>query len=69
MRERLTAEQREFIHELPLYYEETVHGHKLMFSHFLFYNIEAAYPYYQLAYMDTDVFSKSVKCNELQKDW
>ena len=67
MRERLTAEQREFIRELPLYYEETVNGHKMMFSHFLFQDIEAAYPYYQLADMETDVFSKAVKSKELQK--
>ena len=67
MRERLTAEQREFIHELPLYHEETVNGHKIMFSHFLFHDTEAAYPYYQLADMETDVFSKAVKSNELQK--
>ena len=67
MRAKLTAEQREFIHELPLYYEKTVNGHKIMFSHFLFHDIEAAYPYYQLADMETDVFSKAVKSNELQK--
>lgn len=67
MRAKLTAEQREFIHELPLYYEKTVNGHKILFSHFLIHDIEAAYPYYQLSDMETDVFSKAVKSNELQK--
>ena len=67
MRERLTAEQREFIHELPLYYEKTVNGLKILFSHFLFHDIEADYPYYQLSDMETDVFSKAVRSNELQK--
>lgn len=67
MREKLTAEQREFIHELPLYYEEIVNGHKILFSHFLFHDIEAVYPYYQLSDMETGVFSKAVRSNELQK--
>lgn len=67
MREKLTAEQREFIHDLPLYYEKTVNGHKILFSHFLFHDIDAAYPYYQLSDMETDVFSRAVKSNELQK--
>ncbi len=30
MRAKLSAEQREFIHELPLYYEKTVNGHKIL---------------------------------------
>ena len=33
----------------------------------MFHDTEAAYPYYQLADMETDVFSKAVKSNELQK--
>ena len=67
MRKRLTAEQRVFIHKLPLYYEKTVNGHKILFSHFLFHDIEADYPYYQLSDMEKDIFSKAVSSNELRK--
>lgn len=67
VREKLTAEQKGFIHELPLYYEEIVNGHQILFSHFLFHDIEVAYPYYQLSDMETGVFSKAVRSNELQK--
>lgn len=49
------------------YYEKTVNGHKFLFSLFLFHDLEAAYSYYQLSDMETDVFSKAVKSNELQK--
>lgn len=66
MRAGLTAEQRAFIHELPLYYERMVNGHKLLFCHFLFRDVEAAYPFYQLADLETDVFSRAVKAEALQ---
>lgn len=38
-----------------------------MVSHFLIKNKEAAYPYYQLADMNTDMFSNAVKSSEIQK--
>lgn len=67
MREKLTEEQRNFIHALPLYYEIAVNGHRIMVSHFLIKDKQAAYPYYQLSDMDTDVFSNAVMSNEIQK--
>ena len=67
MREKLTAEQRNFIHALPLYYEIAVNGRRIMLSHFLIKDKEAAYPYYQLSDMNTQVFSNAVKTNEIQK--
>lgn len=67
MREKLTAEQRSFIHALPLYYEMTVNEHKIMFSHFLLKDKEAPYPYYQLSDMNTDVFTNAVRDSEIQK--
>ena len=67
MRKKLTAEQRYFIHTLPLYYEINVNGRRILLSHFLFRDKEAAYPYYQLSDMDTDVFTNAVKTDEIQK--
>lgn len=67
MREKLTAEQRNFIHTLPLYYEIEANGRRILLSHFLFKDKEAAYPYYQLSDMDTDVFTNAVKTDEIQK--
>lgn len=67
MREKLTEKQRNFIHTLPLYYEIAVNEHRIMLSHFLFKDKEAAYPYYQLSDMNTDVFSNAVKTDEIQK--
>lgn len=67
MREKLTAEQREFIHRLPLSYELTENGHKILLSHFLFKDKEAAYPYYQLSDMDTEVFTNAVRNDDIQK--
>lgn len=67
MRKKLTAEQRYFIHTLPLYYEINVNGRRILLSHFLFRDKEAAYPYYQLSDMNTDVFTNAVKTDEIQK--
>lgn len=67
IRKKLTAEQRYFIHTLPLYYEINVNGRRILLSHFLFRDKEAAYPYYQLSDMDTDVFTNAVKTDEIQK--
>ena len=67
MREKLTAKQRNFIHTLPLYYEITVNERRILLSHFLIKDKSAAYPYYQLSDMETEVFSNAVKSNELKK--
>ena len=40
VRARLTPEQMEFIRQMPLFYENVFHGHKMRFSHFLFLDIE-----------------------------
>ena len=67
MREKLTAVQREFISKMPLSYEFTVNERKIMFSHFLFKDKKAAYPYYQLSDIKTDVFSNAIRSEEVQK--
>lgn len=67
MRENLTEEQRNFIHNLPLYYEITENGHRIMLSHFLIKDKEADYPYFRLSDMNTKVFSDALGANEIQK--
>ena len=67
MRKMLTAKQRDFIHSLPLYYELSANGRRLLLSHFLIKDINADYPFYQLSDMKTDVFSNAVMSNEIQK--
>ena len=36
MRKKLTDEQMQFIKQMPLFYVNEFHGHKIHFSHFLF---------------------------------
>ena len=64
---RLTEEQMQFIKEMPLSYECEYHGHKLHFSHFLFTDINAAYPFYQLSSLKTGEFDKACASDEIKK--
>lgn len=67
IRSRLTEEQMQFIKEMPLSYECEYHGHKLHFSHFLFTDINAAYPFYQLSSLKTGEFDKACESDEIKK--
>lgn len=66
MREKLTAEQRLFIHNLPLFYEIAENGRRIMFSHFLFKDKTAEYPYFQLSEMETGGFLSAVNSEEIR---
>ena len=58
-RKKLTSEHMQFIREMPLFYESECNGHKIHFSHFLFSDIHAAYPYFQLSDLKNGVFDKA----------
>ena len=58
MRKRLTDEQMQFIKQMPLFYENEFYGHKIHFSHFLFSDIDSAYPFLQLLDLKNGVFDK-----------
>lgn len=67
VRSKLTDEQMEFIRQMPLFYECESKGHKMRFSHFLFMDIDAPYPYFPLASLKNGVFDKACESEEVRK--
>ncbi|MBP3352972.1 MAG: metallophosphoesterase family protein [Lachnospiraceae bacterium] len=66
-RKKLTDEHMLFIKQMPLFYECVCHGHKIHFSHFLFSDINAPYPFLQLADLKNGVFDKVCKSEDVLK--
>lgn len=58
-RKRLNGEQMQFIRQMPLAYEGEYYGHRIRFSHFLFSDVEAAYPFHQLSSLKNGVFDRA----------
>ena len=67
MRQKLTSEQMNFIRQMPLFHEEDCLGHKMRFSHFLFSDIEAPYPFYQLSSLKDGIFDMACQSGEVTK--
>ena len=67
MRKKLTDEHMQFIKQMPLFYENECHGHKICFSHFLFSDINSSYPFLQLSDMKNGVFDKRCKSEDVMK--
>ena len=67
MREKLSTEQMQFITQMPLFHEEECFGHKMHFSHFLFSDINAPYPFFQLSSLKNGVFDTACKSKEVTK--
>lgn len=67
MRKKLTGEQMQFIKQMPLFYENECHGHKIRFSHFLFSDINLSYPFLQLSDLKNGVFDKVCKSEDVMK--
>ena len=67
MRNKLTEEQMQFIKQMPLFYEKECHGHKILFSHFLFSDMDAAYPFLQLSSLKNGVFDMALKSDDVMK--
>ncbi len=67
MRKKLTDEQMLFIRNMPLFYEAEYYGHKLCFSHFLFFDIASAYPFLQLSSLKDGEFDKVCKSEDVKK--
>lgn len=57
----------QFIKQMPLFYENECHGHKIHFSHFLFSDINSPYPFLQLADLKNGVFDKVCKSEDVMK--
>ena len=66
-RKKLTGEQMQFINQMPLFYENDCHGHKIRFSHFLFSDINLSYPFLQLSDLKNGVFDKVCKSEDVMK--
>jgi len=66
-RKKLTREQMQFIKQMPLFYENECHGHKIHFSHFLFSNNNSPYPFLQLADLKNGVFDEVCKSEGVMK--
>ena len=67
MRKKLTDEQMQFIKQMPLFYVNEFHGHKIHFSHFLFLDINSSYPFLQLSDLENGVFDKVWKSEEFSR--
>lgn len=59
IRKKLTAEHMQFINQMPLFYEHEYNGKKILFSHFLFSDVNAPYPFLQLSSLKNGVFDKA----------
>lgn len=64
---KLTDEHMEFIKQMPLFYEYENNGHKILFSHFLFLDVDAAYPYLPLSSLKNGSFDEACKSEEVTK--
>ncbi len=66
-RKKLTDEQMQYIKQMPLFFENECYGHKMRFSHFMFSDIGASYPFLQLSDMKNGVFDKVCKSEDVMK--
>ena len=65
IREKLSEEQLDFIRKMPLFYEIEVCGRKMRFSHFLFLDIDASYPFLPLSSLKNGVFDEACRSSEI----
>ena len=66
-RAKLTDGQMEFIKQMPLSCEIEAQGYKLRFSHFLFKETEAPYPFLQLSSLKDGTFDKACESEAVKK--
>lgn len=67
IREKLTEEQMQFISQMPLFYEKEYNGLIIRFSHFLFLDVDEAYPFLPLSCLKTGEFDEACECEEVKK--
>ncbi len=66
-RKKLNGEQMQFIRQMPLAYEWEHGGHRIRFSHFLFSDVEAAYPFYPLSSLQNGVFDRACESGSVTR--
>lgn len=67
IRKKLTDEQMQFIRQMPLFYEKECNGHIICFSHFLFLNVDEAYPFLPLSSLRNGEFDKACQSEDVKK--
>ena len=67
IREKLTPGQMNFIRRMPLFYEAACGGRRICFSHFLFLDLKAPYPFLPLSSLKTGEFDKACESDEVRK--
>lgn len=67
IRKKLTDEQMRFIKDMPLYWEDEFLGHKMLFSHFLFFDVDAPYPFLPLSSLKDGTFDKACERKDVTK--
>ena len=66
-RKKLSDEQLQFVKQMPLYYEMKCLGHIMLFAHFLFSDLDSAYPYYQLSSLKDGTFDKACENEDVKR--
>ena len=66
-REKLSDEQLQFVKQMPLFYEMKCFGHNMLFAHFLFLDVNAAYPFYQLSSLKDGTFDNACESEEVKR--
>ena len=67
MRQKLSGEQMQFVRQMPLFHEDEAFGRKMRFSHFLFSDIDAPYPFLQLSSLKNGIFDAACKSDQVAK--
>ena len=67
IRKKLTDEQIQFIKDMPLYCEDEFLGHKMLFSHFLFLDADAPYPFLPLSSLKDGTFDAAYESEAVTK--
>ncbi|MBR2925436.1 MAG: metallophosphoesterase [Clostridia bacterium] len=58
-RKKLNGDQMRFIRQMPLFCEKECCEYKIHFSHFLFSDVDAAYPFHPLSSLQNGVFDRA----------
>lgn len=67
VRGKLSDEQMQFVKQMPLFYEMKCFGNSILFTHFLFSDANAAYPYFQLSSLKDGTFDKACESEDVKR--
>lgn len=67
MRKKLNSGHMQFIRQMPLIREQEHCGYRIRFSHFLFSDPEAAYPFHQLSSLKNGMFDRACESKSVMQ--